>query len=449
MLKNVLIGVAVLVSYAVCNAENPLSFYSDNVASVGVVVYDLENKSEVYNYNGNLSLTPASTMKLVTSAVALSIYPSDYQYETPAYIDGRIENGTALGDIVIKGSGDPTLYSRHFPDNQTFIEDIASSLKDMGVRKIVGNIVVDNGDQPNVGKLGTWEIEDGYYEYGTGWYTFNYKDNVFRLNPNVMSAAPKNINLENIVTEVDGKLYLIQSFGNSYNEIAGIQSFRDDSSVKLPNPYPSDLFISDLTSSISDSGIQFANDEEIVDTENVQSDSIPLASYYSPALKAIVTDLMYRSDNTMAESTLRLLAPGLSLDDALKAEKTFYESKGISTDLYSIRDGSGLSRGNAISPEFFIKVLTLMSDSEDFVDIFPRAGVNGTVRNLFKGTPLEGRAAIKSGSMSGVRCYAGYILNEDDEPKYAVAIMVNNYKCKVAELNRSIQDFLLEYCCGE
>ena len=88
-----------------------------------------------------------------------------------------------------------------------------------------------------------------------------------------------------------------------------------------------------------------------------------------------------------------------------------------------------------------------MSDNEDFVDVFPRAGVDGTVCSLFKGTPLEGRAALKSGSMSGVRCYAGYILNDDDEPKYAVAIMVNNFKCKVSEINKSIQDFLLEYCC--
>lgn len=447
MFKKVLVGVAVLVSYAVCKAENPLSFYSDNVASVGVVVYDLENKSMVYNYNGNLSLTPASTMKLVSSAAALSLYPADYQYETPAYIDGKIDKGTVFGDIVIKGSGDPTLYSRHFPDNQTFIEDITSSLKDLGVKRISGNIVVDNGDQQNVGKLGTWEIEDGYYEYGTGWYPFNYRDNVFRLNPNLMTAVPQNINLENIVTEVDGKLYLIQSFGNSYNEITGIQSFRDDSTIKLPNPYPSDLFIADLTSTISDSGIEFVNDEENYDTETVQSDSIPLASYYSPALKAIITDLMHRSDNMMAESTLRLLAPGLSLDDALRAEKDLYDSKGIPTDLYTIRDGSGLSRGNAVSPEFFIKVLTSMSDNEDFVDVFPRAGVDGTVCSLFKGTPLEGRAALKSGSMSGVRCYAGYILNDDDEPKYAVAIMVNNFKCKVSEINKSIQDFLLEYCC--
>ena len=445
MIRKLFLTAALLATYTANAVDNPLSFYSDKAATVGLVVYDINNQSEVFNYNGNLSMIPASTMKLVTSAAALSAYPSDYQYETPAYIDGGIIDGVALGDLVIKGSGDPTLYSRHFPDNQTFIEDIVNALTELGVKKIAGNIVVDGADVPNQGKLPTWEIEDGYYEYGTGWYQFNFRDNSFKLKPSDMITVPDCMVTDNIINEIDGKLYLNQSFGTSYNEVSGISHFTQKTTLRLPNPYPQDLFITELTNLLGDSGIQLVNEDDAPENETAASDSIHVASYYSPALKAILTDMMYRSDNMMAESALRLLAPGKTIEEALGAEKQFYESNGISTDLFTIRDGSGLSRGNNVSPEFLVKVLTLMAGNEDYVDLFPRAGVSGTVRNTFKGSVLEGRMALKNGTMSGVRCYAGYLLDDEDNPKYAVAIMVNNFRCKLQELNKTIEEFLLNY----
>ncbi len=446
MIKNLLITALLLMPYALRASDCPLKFYSDSVSSVGIVVYDLQEEREVFNCNGAKSLIPASTMKLVTSAAALSLYPYDYQYETPAYIYGIIKDGTLYGDLIIKGSGDPTLYSRHFPDNQTFIEDIVSSLKGMGVKRIAGNMSVDLGDAANQGKLGTWEIEDGYYEYGTGWYSFNHRDNVFWYNPTTYETRPSSVIFDEMVNTVDGKLYLNQSFGASYNEIDDTEEFSEDTSLKLPNPRPNDLFISELCECMADSSIVFIYDEEIDNQEmEMDTDSIPVASYYSPALKAILKDLMSRSDNMMAESTLRLLAPGKSIKEALKVEKEFYESKGISTDMYTIKDGSGLSRSNGISPAFLVQVLKMMSKNEDFIDIFPRAGMDGTLKNTFKGSVLEGRAALKSGSMGAVRCYAGYLLDDDDNPRYAVAVMINNFKCKLPELHKQIELFLSKY----
>ena len=443
MIKNFLLVALLSVGFIVKADNAPLKFYSDSVASVGVVVYDLKAKKEVLDYNGGKTFVPASTLKLVTSAAAISLYPIDFQYETPAYIDGKIVNGTVYGDIIIKGVGDPTIKSRHFPDNQTFVGDIISALKEKGVKSINGNIIVDTGDQKNQGKLGSWEIEDGYYEYGTGWYAFNYSDNVLHLNPSSMELQ-ETVEIEDIASIVDGNLFLTQSFGASYNEIDDTDSFENNRDIVIPNPYPGSMLISELNAKFSEEGINLIYDEDYVDNQE-ETDSIPLASYYSPALKAILTDLMYRSDNMMAESTLRLLAPGKSLKEALKVEKDFYESKGISTELMTIKDGSGLSRTDAVSPKFMVEVLKMMSGNTDFIDIFPRAGVNGTLKNTFKGSKIEGLAALKSGSMGGVRCYAGYLLDENENPAYAISIMVNNYKCPLREIHKAIEIFLEKY----
>ena len=444
MIKKILL-IALFSACLAVKADNaPFKFYSDSVASVGVVVYDLKADKQVLNYNGEKTFVPASTLKLVTSAAAISLYPIDFQYETPAYIDGKIIDGTVYGDIIIKGVGDPTIKSRHFPDNQTFVDDITSALTEKGVKNFTGNIIVDTGDQKNQGKLGSWEIEDGYYEYGTGWYAFNYSDNVLHLNPASMDAQEL-VSIEDIASIVDGNLYLTQSFGASYNEIDDTETFEDNQTLVIPNPYPGSMLISELYAKFSEVGINLVYDEDYVENPEEETDSIPLASYYSPALKAILTDLMHRSDNMMAESTLRLLAPGKSLKEALKAEKDFYELKGISTELMTIKDGSGLSRTDAVSPKFMVEVLKMMSGNADFIDIFPRAGVNGTLKNTFKGSKLEGLAALKSGSMGGVRCYAGYLLDENENPAYAVSIMVNNYKCPLRELHKAIETFLEKY----
>ena len=111
----------------------------------------------------------------------------------------------------------------------------------------------------------------------------------------------------------------------------------------------------------------------------------------------------------------------------------------------TIKDGSGLSRTDAVSPKFMVEVLKMMSGNTDFIDIFPRAGVNGTLKNTFKGSKIEGLAALKSGSMGGVRCYAGYLLDENENPAYAISIMVNNYKCPLREIHKAIEIFLEKY----
>ena len=79
----------------------------------------------------------------------------------------------------------------------------------------------------------------------------------------------------------------------------------------------------------------------------------------------------------------------------------------------------------------------------DFIELFPRCGEQGTVRNLLKDTSLQGKIALKSGSMRGVKCYAGYALNDDGLPTHVIVVMVNEYNGNIAKLKKAIESFLL------
>lgn len=443
MLKKIILALSLTISILVYG-QAPLSFYSDNVASIGIVACDLRTGKEIYNYDGNRSLTPASTLKVVTAAATLSKYSGDFRYETPAYARGKISGDTLYGNIEIMGSGDPTLGSLDFPENQTLINDIADAINAKGVKYVTGFINVNTGIQPNQGKVKTWEIEDGIFKYGSGWYVFNYKDNCFFLDTHTFESIPTGIPTEEIVHGSQGRVYYQVAFGCSVNDVVDEEIFPRGHKARLANPYPDVLFANELSDFLEKSGINHVtiDDCEFDMYESVYRDSILLAAHHSPALRDILQKMMYKSDNTMAEASLRLLAPGESLDAALNVEKKFLIDNGIDPGMYIILDGSGLSRGNAVSPSFLTKVLCMMADNDEYVGLFPRAGVHGTVAGFMKNSPLKGKIAIKSGYMSGVLCYAGYILDNNGKPIIAFTIMANNFVCKTSELKNSVDAFL-------
>lgn len=156
---------------------------------------------------------------------------------------------------------------------------------------------------------------------------------------------------------------------------------------------------------------------------------------------------MHRSDNLMAEGMLRAAYPGLSREDATKEEIKMWGDKGIDTRNIVIEDGSGLSRRNKINPYFLAEVLDWMrlhkNHNNQYVEIFPAAGVSGTMKNFLKGTPLQGRLRMKTGSMRNVQCYAGFMTDKNDSPTHLVVIMVNNFADRGA-LKKALSNLLIK-----
>jgi D-alanyl-D-alanine carboxypeptidase/D-alanyl-D-alanine-endopeptidase (penicillin-binding protein 4) len=156
---------------------------------------------------------------------------------------------------------------------------------------------------------------------------------------------------------------------------------------------------------------------------------------------------MERSDNMFAEGVLRALAPRKSRSAAINAELTLWRNRGLETDYVTVKDGSGLARVNRVSPQFLGDVLAWMAKSKmskDYVSLFPIAGKTGTVKSFLLNTRLSGKMVLKTGSMNGVQCYAGYKIDDLGRPTHVVVIMVNSFYGTRADLRTAITNLLLK-----
>lgn len=154
-----------------------------------------------------------------------------------------------------------------------------------------------------------------------------------------------------------------------------------------------------------------------------------------------------RSDNLFAECLLRTIAIAKgkdgSTDKGAELSLSHWKQKGANAAGVKIVDGSGLSRSNRMTARFMTEVLAQKSADVDYASFFPLAGQEGTLVNFLKGTPLDGYIAMKTGSMNGVQCYAGYKLDDDYAPTHTIVIILNNFKTR-SGARQAAQKFLLD-----
>lgn len=129
---------------------------------------------------------------------------------------------------------------------------------------------------------------------------------------------------------------------------------------------------------------------------------------------------------------------------AAKAEMNFWKTRRAPMEGVHIVDGSGLSRANKVTANFMEHMLRSKRNDVEYVSFFPLAGQEGTVKSFLKDTPLDSYIAMKTGSMRGIQCYAGYKLDDNFAPTHAVVVIVNNFTCDRAYLRNQIADMLLE-----
>ncbi len=358
-----------------------------------VLICDLRNGEKVCSYNESIPLIPASIQKAVTTATLLDRGGKDWIYNTKVYLDGKIRDGSVLeGNILVDGSGDPTLNSSKLPLTSDFVADITAALRRKGIDSIAGEIIVDGSVFRGPSVPASWASGDLPHAYGTGVHGFNFRNNA-----------------------------------------SGKSSVSD----------PSKVFINSLEKAFASAGIHLGHQS----VESHEKKSL-IVNHRSAPLEDIMRSCMMRSDNLYAEALLRTLplAEGedeSSLDDALAMERDFWKGKGADMSGVVFADGSGLSRANRTTARFMTDVLALKSHDPYYASFFPLAGREGTLRNLLAGTPLEEYVAMKTGSMLGIQCYAGYKLDDDYIPTHSIVIIVNGMRGSRAEVRRGVERMLL------
>jgi D-alanyl-D-alanine carboxypeptidase/D-alanyl-D-alanine-endopeptidase (penicillin-binding protein 4) len=165
-----------------------------------------------------------------------------------------------------------------------------------------------------------------------------------------------------------------------------------------------------------------------------------VASVQSRPLAEIVKQTLKPSENLYAQLLLlqvgakalesRDTSDGNTEQTGVAEMRKFLSQAGIEPDMALLEEGSGLSRASLVTPGATVKLLTFMSRHryrDAFIDALPIAGVDGTLRNRFKGTPAEGNVRAKTGSLGYVDTLSGFLTDAGKE-KLVFSIMLNNYR---------------------
>lgn len=444
-------------------------------AVVGVMVQDAAGHVLASREAGR-RLVPASNLKLVTTGTALHALGPDFRFETGIGYTGTVEDGTLHGDVYIIGGGDPTL---GVTDTVAVKPDALfwrwkSMLKDAGISRIDGRIIGDGRAYEGHLENTTWGYDDTGTYYGAGCNALSYYENAVDYLVSAGTAdEPVNVtqrfpdtpwmHFSNRTSTgpkgTGNSLYLYTTDLAPYAEMRGTYSIDRKPKVEhFANKYGALTCAYYFWQNLRDTGWDISGGYADIDRGGYVrgADFVPaykagtpqvLGQSASPTLAKIVRQTNVLSDNFYAEAIFRQMgekASGIAEYDSCRVAVYDVLENLMESDLAGIRleDGSGLSRLNTASPAFLVSFLRSMARSrgfEAFLASLPQPG-EGTLNTLLpKLAPaLKARIRVKSGSMDGILCYSGYILDEQGKPARIFSLMVNGATEKTAVLRETL-----------
>jgi serine-type D-Ala-D-Ala carboxypeptidase/endopeptidase (penicillin-binding protein 4) len=465
-------------------------------ASWSISVLDITSDSVILEYNSHLTLIPASTYKIITTASALALLGWDFKYETSLEYDGVLDSsGTILhGNLYIKGSGDPTLASETFKkksDTISLTDQWAKIIFARGIRKIDGAVIGDGLAFEDEMPHSTWIWGDIGNYYGSGTCGLNFMDNKFTL---YFKSGPSNGDstaIMKIFPVIPGMRVLNQTFTKGYSDNAYIYGVpysmeryvkgtipcnKTNHAVAGSQPDPPLFCAQSLDGSLKKLGITIAKKPRALrsflpvaeELNSSLTDSMPhraapalpktnnekirkvMYVQISHTLDKIVSETNIQSNNLFAESLLKTIAwKKTQWGDSQTGTEivaNFWKSKGINLSGASLTDGCGLSRFDAVSTKQLSEILRVITlDSilfNKFYTSLPIAGKSGSLGALCKGTVAENNLHAKSGYMTRVRSYAGYVTTKSHK-LLAFAIIVNNYDCSPIEMKKKLEKVMI------
>lgn len=438
-------------------------------AHVGVCVLSTETGEFLYRYNDTKAFVPASLTKLLTTAAALELLGGDFRFTTRVYADGRIRQGGDFeGNIIIRGSGDPT-WSEAFgnsPDS-VFARWIAA-LDSLGITTIKGNIVCDDSyfDEVRYGR--GWMWDDFVMPYSPPVSALAAYDNCVRIAITADTTISKQARVEvvrgsgairvvsNVTTASEEQpldIVPIRDVGSATVELHGTvprttKATPFDIEVPVDNPasYVGMLFRDALERHrIRVRGSVLTAVEW---GEPILYSRLPvLTEYVSQPLRSIVAVMNRTSHNLCAEMLLKTIGKESSGTGSFEAGteyvRAMLQRNGLPSDELAMSDGSGLSRLDLCTPNLMARLLWHVWRSQwrsDFVASLARPGEPGTLRTRLVGTIAERNVAAKTGTLENVSNLAGYVTTRDGEV-LCVVVMLNHLLSPEA-IARNVQDLV-------
>lgn len=443
-------------------------------AQWGICVKYADSGKPFASLNPSQNLVPASTLKLFVTAAALNVLGEGYRFKTGLYYDGEITDGGILkGNIYIKGGGDPSLGSTLVKDSLPMEELFgawAGKIKEKGISKIEGSVIGDNLLFEGIPVPGNWAWEDTGNYYAAAADALSINDNLYKLffapgkkegeEARVLRTEPEIPGLRFTNFMKTGPAgsgdngYIFLSPGQYNAGLRGtVPAGAAEFAIKGAIPEPALFAAQILTAALVKSGVEVRGNPKILSSPAGYEPLKLIAETFSPPLKDIVRVTNKRSFNLYAEMLSRALAlkrkKAGSIKEGNESVRGFLNSSGIDTSELKLFDSCGLSRSNLVKAETMADLLVFMAKStsfEPFRDSLAFPGdpdATGHIKNFGKGTILEKSLRIKSGSLTGIRSYCGYVKNKKGK-LLAFAFIINNYSGSPAEVEEIHEKLLID-----
>ena len=365
-------------------------------AEWGVLIVNPRTGDTLYSKNAGKLFMPASNMKIITSAAALTLLGSDYAYKTTFLTDGPVHDSLLDGNLLVIGRGDPTISDNMRGFATTAMDALADSIRAHGIRQITGSLARIGDAFPDSIHGYGWEWDDLGEYYGAGVDELIFNEGMAPTTPRPPPDTVRD-SLYSGPAKDPATAYL-----NAFNDALLRKQITVEAGVMesiLPTPFKMDT----------------------------------LFTFVSLPMRNIIPALMKPSQNQIAEillKTIGLERGGMgTADSARKIVGQQLLAWGVQPDGFVIRDGSGLSRHDLVSPETLVRVLDRIQQDTAFAvyyNAMPIAGVDGTLKDRMKGTPAEGNVHAKTGSISAARSLSGYVTTSDGE-RLIFSILANNW----------------------
>lgn len=410
--------------------------------AVCVLVRDLETDSLLVDWRSRQDFCPASLTKIPTTAAFLALRGADYRFRMPLLLDGVQQGETFQGRLIVQASGDPSLGSHYVPERTRLLQQLDGLLRQRGIRHFTGGIQLQLRDLPEPAYGVHWLEEDLDSYYGAPVSGCNIGDNYADLYLSSDSeGAAADYDLASVSLPSSSGLELssrtsvssqISPAGDSVYLSGQIRPGLMRRYQRMPLSSPAHYAALWLSEGLQQRGISFGEAPRLDYDRQTAGDT--LGVYESLPADTLVRITNFRSANVYAEALAYHLNRPEERPEGLPKGVLRYWTDRLKLDRRSLdlRDGSGLSRSGRLQPQALEQILRCVwQDStlrEPFLYSLPRAGYEGSVRSLTLRPEIT--AQVKSGSLRGVRGYAGYL--EHEGRWYSIVYIANGIGAEAA-----------------
>ena len=436
-----------------------LDAYSWKDARWGVLVVSLDQSDTLFSESPDSALSPASNLKLLTTAAALRILGPDFRFQTYLLSDSNIANDVLEGDLVLYGTGDPGISDLFFQEREDVLELLADQLEEAGVRTVTGDLVADASHLPGPLRPYSWDPEDLNDDFAAPISALSFNENVvsFRVTPSDRSGPtpevhtiPENAGLDvhNLaITSPRGTrphLSILREYPlDPIRSEGGIVLGAGDAWRQMTVPSPPHFAASVFRNVLLERGIRMLGNIRVVESPDksvLTGSTSPthherprvriLAKHTSPPLSEYISVINKRSNNLFAELVFRTMGrtqEGLGSPEAsARAVSVALTEIGVPMESVVQLDGSGLAAGNRTSASTFVSVLQRMAETETWNHYWaslPQAGTRRELRRMYQ-TAAAGNLRAKTGTIEGVSALSGIVRSRDHE-RLAFSILLN------------------------